>query len=210
MHLYVVIEWLDLVCRALPGCEHRSLLHNSAAALIALESRAARVAYHRGEIRDRKRKETSVMRFAPHAVRTATLLAAFALVAAACNARAGGGSAADASIGFVTPSDGATVSVPFDVELKASEPLGDPSTGNRHAHIYFDTGTDAADYDIVYGTTWQVTRDLAPGEHTLTVALANPDHSLAGPTQQITITVSGSGGSPSEGASPSSAPPNRY
>jgi len=150
-------------------------------------------------------------------VRAALLLAAFALVATACSVNAGAGSASNATIGFVSPSDGATVSLPFDVELQASEPLGDPSTGNRHAHIYFDTGTDAADYDIVYGTTWQVTRQLTPGKHTLTVALANPDHSLAGPTQQITVTVAGgSNASPSGGAtdsgsaSPSTPPPPQY
>jgi hypothetical protein len=128
------------------------------------------------------------------------LLVAFALVAGACNLAGAGGSASNATIGFVKPSDGAAVTIPFDVQLEASEPLGEPSTGQRHAHIYFDTGTDAADYDIVYGTTWTVTRQLTPGQHTLTVALANPDHSLAGPQQDITVTVSGGS------ASPSSAP----
>jgi hypothetical protein len=85
-------------------------------------------------------------------------------------------------------------------------PLGPPETGNHHAHIYFDTGTNASDYDIVYGTSATVTRPLAPGRHTLIVALANPDHSLAGPTQQVTVMV-GSGGSPSGGpGGPSPAP----
>ena len=151
-----------------------------------------------------------------HGARAAFLVVALALVAAACSVNAGTGSASEATIGFVSPSDGATVSIPFDVKLRASEPLGDPSTGNRHAHLYFDTGTDAADYDIVYGTTWQVTRQLAPGQHTLTVALANPDHSLVGPTQQITVTVAaGSDASRSAAptasgsAKPSTAPPPR-
>jgi hypothetical protein len=149
------------------------------------------------------------MRNALHAGRVVGLLASLALVAAACNAGSGAGGSSNASIGFVTPSDGATVSVPFDVQLEASEPLGEPSTGNRHAHIYFDTGTDAADYDIVYGTTWQVTRQLTPGQHKLTVALANPDHSLAGPTQEITITVSGSPAESNGASSGSSTPPPR-
>jgi hypothetical protein len=152
----------------------------------------------------------------PHDVRAVIALVALALVAGACSVNAGAGSASDASIGFVSPSDGATVSIPFDVELKASEPLAEPSTGNRHAHIYFDTGTDAADYDIVYGTTWQVTRQLTPGQHTLTVALANPDHSLAGPTQQITVTVAAGsdgtngGATGSSSAKPSPPPPRQY
>ena len=133
-----------------------------------------------------------------------------AIVVAACSAgiQAGGADGGNATIGFVSPTDEATVSVPFDVELEASEPLDEPQTGNRHAHIYFDTTTDAADYDIVYGTSWQVTRPLEPGEHTLTVALANPDHSLAGPTQAITVVVDEDGAveSPGTAASPPPGP----
>jgi hypothetical protein len=70
----------------------------------------------------------------------------------------------------------------------------------------------------VYGTTWQVVRQLTPGEHTITVALANPDHSLAGPTEQIHVTVGddgatdGGGMSASQPASPapSEAPEIQY
>jgi hypothetical protein len=135
----------------------------------------------------------------------------FAIAACTSGGQAAGGSAAQgATIGFGAPQDGATVPIPFDVQLDSSVPLGEPSTGNHHAHLYFDTGTDAADYDIVYGTSWQVTRQLAPGEHMITVALANPDHSLAGPTQEITVTVGrggGSGGSPAPAASPSAPGP---
>jgi hypothetical protein len=154
------------------------------------------------------------MRNLLHATRFVALGAALSLVVAACSVGAGAGAdASDATIGFVTPSDGATVSAPFDVELEASEPLGDPSTGNRHAHIFFDTSTDSAEYDIVYGTTAQVTRDLGPGEHTLIVALANPDHSLAGPTQEISITV-GEGDAEGEatdaGADTSATPPPAF
>ena len=133
------------------------------------------------------------MRTPFRAMRTFTLGIAVALVATACSV--GAQDAGDASIGFVTPSDGATVSIPFDVEIEASEPLDEPTTGNRHAHIYFDSiSTNPADYDIVYGTTWEVTRELAPGEHTLIVALANPDHSLVGAQEEITVTVGEGGG----------------
>ena len=137
--------------------------------------------------------------------------AVLALVTSACSigTQAGGG-ASGASIAFDSPSDGMTVSVPFQVKLNSSLPLGAPETGNHHAHIYFDTiSTNQADYDIVYGTSEMVTRPLSPGKHTLIVALANPDHSLAGPQQQITVTVSAAGapgGGSSAGASPSVAP----
>jgi len=147
-----------------------------------------------------------------HATRALAAGAAIAVVATACSVGAGS-DASGATIGFVSPSDSATVSIPFDVELEASEPLGDPSTGNRHAHIYFDTSTDSADYDIVYGTTAQVTRDLGAGEHTLIVAMANPDHSLAGPTQEITITVGAGdeeGDATDAGADASPTPPPAF
>lgn len=127
---------------------------------------------------------------------------ALALVVGACSAavQAGGGTAGGATISIATPTAGAEVAVPFDVRLDSNVPLGTPDTGNHHAHLYFDTGTDAADYDIVYGTSWQVTRPLSPGKHTIIAALANPDHSLAGPTQTITVTVVGSGAGGPSGA----------
>jgi len=132
------------------------------------------------------------------------------LVLAACSSEAGATGSADATIAIAAPGDGSSVQVPFDVQLDSSVPLGEPETGNHHAHLYFDTGTDSADYDIVYGTTAQVTRPLDPGEHTVTVALANPDHSLAGPTQSITIQVGegAAGGGESSAPSPTEAPPD--
>lgn len=144
------------------------------------------------------------------------------LVLAACNAGArygaGGTTAPGVALGssggaptiaIASPGDGAQVSVPFALSLESNVPLGAPETGDHHAHLYFDSGTDAADYDIVDGNTWQVTRSLSPGEHKITVALANPDHSLAGPTQTVTVTVtagSGAGSSPAP-ASPSPSDP---
>lgn len=160
---------------------------------------------------------------------TGLLAIPIALVLAACSSGSGSGAgsyglggqvaggnagagadAGGASIAFANPTDGATVSIPFDVSIDASVPLGDPGTGNHHAHIYFDTDTSAADYDIVYGNTGQVTRQLSPGQHTLTLALANPDHSLAGPTQSITIQVgeAGAGGSGGAGASGEAGAPS--
>jgi hypothetical protein len=142
----------------------------------------------------------------------ASLAIVVALIVAACSsggqagAPGGSGVAANgAAISITAPADGAEVSVPFDVQLDSTVSLGEPETGDHHAHLYFDTSTDAADYDIVYGTSSQVTRPLEPGQHTITVALANPDHSLAGPTQSITVTVTGS--APAGGPADASPPP---
>jgi hypothetical protein len=149
------------------------------------------------------------LRFHGHFLKALALASIVAMVAVACS-EAAGGNAAEQTIAIASPADGATVSIPFDVQLESSVPIGEPETGNHHAHLYFDTDTDAADYDIVYTNTWQVTRDLAPGEHTIIVALANPDHSLAGPTQEIHVTVSADGGSDGgsgDGGAPAPASP---
>ena len=143
------------------------------------------------------------MRFSGHFLKALALASIVAMVAVACS-EAVGGNAGEETISIASPADGATVSVPFDVQLESSVPIGEPETGNHHAHLYFDSDTNAADYDIVYGTTWQVTRDLGPGEHTIIVALANPDHSLAGPTQEIHVTVARAGGD--GGAAPPASP----
>ena len=138
------------------------------------------------------------------------LAAILALITAACS-QSGGGDASGATISFATPSNGATVSVPFEVKLNASVPLGAPETGNHHAHIYFDSiSTNTADYDIVYGTSEMVTRQLSPGQHTLIVALANPDHSLVGPKQEIKVTVSSGGASGGTGSASAAATPRGY
>jgi hypothetical protein len=142
------------------------------------------------------------LRFSGHLLKVLALASIVAIVAVACS-EAVGGNAGEQTIAIASPADGATVSVPFDVRIESSVPIGEPETGNHHAHLYFDTDTNAADYDIVYSTTWQVTRDLAPGEHTIIVALANPDHSLAGPTQEIHLTVSDAGDG---GAAPPTSP----
>jgi hypothetical protein len=148
------------------------------------------------------------LRFSGHLLKGLALASIVAMVAVACS-EAAGGNAGEQTIAIASPADGATVSMPFEVQLDSSVPIGKPDTGNHHVHLYFDTDRSAADYDIVYSTTWQVTRDLAPGEHTIIAVLANPDHSLAGPTQTIHVTVSGSGGGgggAGGAAAPSAAP----
>jgi hypothetical protein len=133
------------------------------------------------------------------------LIAVLVLGGAAIQATTGGG-VNGMTIAASSPADGSQVTIPFDVTIQSNVPLGPPESGNHHAHLYFDTGTDATDYDIVYGNTWQVTRQLSPGKHTIIVAMANPDHSLAGPTQTFTVNVGGSGSGGSGGSAAPAAP----
>jgi hypothetical protein len=136
-------------------------------------------------------------------LRLLLLLGAVALLAAACGGGSGGlgygddGAAASGgggdgmTIGIVSPADGAEVTEPFTLKVSSSEPLGDPGTGRHHVHVWFD-GKEA-DYKINYTDTFKV-EGLPAGEHVITAALANADHSLAGPRSQVTVTVAGGDG----------------
>jgi hypothetical protein len=125
------------------------------------------------------------------------LIGAVALLAAACGGGGGlggdgtGGGGEGMTIGIATPADGADVTQPFTLKVTASVPLGDPETGRHHVHVWFDG--QEADYRINYSDTFQV-EGLPAGEHVVTAALANADHSLAGPRSEVTVAVAGGDG----------------
>lgn len=96
--------------------------------------------------------------------------------------------------------------MPFDIQLESNVPLGPPDTGNHHVHFYFDSDISSADYQLVYGDSAPVERELAAGEHTIIASLRNADHSDAGPSQEITVNVTG--GSGGDGASESEPAPS--
>jgi hypothetical protein len=124
------------------------------------------------------------------------LLGVVALLAAACSdANAGSG---DTSMTITAPEDGAEVSTPFTLTVDASVALDEPSTGEHHVHLCFDGADCDAEYQLVYGTTFEV-GDLPPGEHMIEASLRNADHSDAGLTDEITVTVSGAGGAGTDG-----------
>lgn len=126
------------------------------------------------------------------------LIGAVALLAAACGEGGGlgddgaaGGGGEGMTIGIASPADGADVTQPFTLKVTTSVPLDDPETGRHHVHVWFDG--QEADYKINYTDTFQV-EGLAPGEHVITAALANADHSLAGPKSEVTVAVGGGDG----------------
>lgn len=128
------------------------------------------------------------------------LIGAVALLAAACGGggRGGDGTVGTAggggegmTIGIAAPADGADVTQPFTLKVTASVPLGDPETGRHHVHVWFDG--QEADYRINYTDTFRV-EGLPAGEHVITAALANADHSLAGPRSEVTVAVGGGDG----------------
>jgi hypothetical protein len=116
----------------------------------------------------------------------------------------GGGGGEEMSAEIVSPADGDTVGAPVDLELDSSEDVGEPDTGLHHFHVFVDG--DDVEYEIAYEESHTIERDLSDGEHTIEVALANPDHSLVdGATRdEITVTVGEGGGAGSGGTTETS------
>jgi hypothetical protein len=132
----------------------------------------------------------------------AASLAALALVLAACGDdddattadagdTGGGGGGDELTIDLAQPADGDEVGDTFDVELDSSVELGEPDTGLHHVHLYYDGETADGEYDLVYGTSFTVERDLGEGEHTVEAVIANADHSLTDARDEVTVTVGG-------------------
>jgi hypothetical protein len=120
------------------------------------------------------------------------------LAATACakkNSPASGGSSSGGMwVKITSPTAGASVKMPLTIQLQASVPLGDPSTGEHHVHLCVDGAScDSGNYVLVYGNSGQIT-GLSAGTHTITASLRNADHSAAGAQTSVTVTVSGSGG----------------
>src|SRR4051794_26780428 len=132
----------------------------------------------------------------------AVLALAIALVAAACSDGSSSASKGLAAVRITSPADGATVGHTFTVRLEPSVPIGEPSTGRHHVHLYYDgnRSSNEADYDKAYDPTFTVTR-LGPGRHAIEAVLANADHSVTAAHTQISVNVS-------EGAPNDQAPSN--
>jgi hypothetical protein len=136
-------------------------------------------------------------------VRFIAAIAAVAFAVAACGSGSDGTAGASAGgekVTITSPSDGATVDIPFKLKWNSTVPLGPTDSGKDHVHVYVDGQTN--DYTVVGGTEFQV-KGLSPGKHTVEISLQHADHSPVGPKSQISVMVGGSGGSqsPSEGGS---------
>lgn len=110
-----------------------------------------------------------------------------ALAAMAC------ADSSSAQVIIESPTEGATVESPVELEMSANGAgIGAPDTGNRHFHVYVD---GSSDYEIVYETS--TTLDLSPGQHTIEVVLAEPNHEETSSTASVTVEVTGGEASPS-------------
>lgn len=109
--------------------------------------------------------------------------------------------ASAASVRFVEPADGATVSSPVTVRMEATglqiEPAGAIREGTGHFHVIVDDRCSTPgqivpndDTHIHYGKGQQEAQlDLPPGQHTLCLQAADGVHTALNLTDEITITV---------------------
>jgi len=114
------------------------------------------------------------------------------LVAAACGddstagATAGGGDGQ--AISIESPADGEEVTLPLKVEVSTSEDIGPEESGKNHWHLFVDG--EELEYTVETSAEAMLD-DLSPGEHTINATLQHADHSSAGASDEITVTVSG-------------------
>lgn len=118
-------------------------------------------------------------------------LASMATLALVVALGAGCGSEPEETVDIVAPGAGEAVSVPFEVTVEASVPLGSPADGLHHVHIWF--GDDLESYLVVEHNVVQI--NYAPdGAHQMHVSLRNSDHSSAGVETSVPLTISGGTG----------------
>jgi hypothetical protein len=95
------------------------------------------------------------------------------------------------SIAVISPAPGAQVTVPFEVVLETSVPLGPSNQEDRHhAHIWF--GDDQDTFLVVESTTQMITNAPA-GEHVMHVTLHLADHTPTGAEASVTLIIANPG-----------------
>ena len=87
----------------------------------------------------------------------------------------------------VGPATGDVVTVPFDVTIDSSVPLGPQHEGFHHVHIWF--GDDEAAQTIGEGQVVQI-HHAPDGEHEMHVSLRHADHTYAGAETKVRIVIS--------------------
>ena len=120
-----------------------------------------------------------------------SLIAVALLAAAACGddstaGASGGGGAPEISI--ESPADGDEVTLPLKVEVSTSVDIGPEESGKDHWHLFVDG--EELEY-TVEPSSEAMLDDLSRGEHTINATLQHADHSSAGASDEITVTVTG-------------------
>jgi hypothetical protein len=121
-----------------------------------------------------------------------SLIAVSLLVAAACGDDSTAGAAADGGdgqgISIESPADGDEVTLPLKVEVATSVDIGPEESGKDHWHLFVDG--EELEYSVETSNEAMLD-DLSPGDHTINATLQHADHSSAGASDEITVTVTG-------------------
>ncbi|MBI2238812.1 MAG: hypothetical protein HYU54_09870 [Actinobacteria bacterium] len=113
-------------------------------------------------------------------------LLAVALGLAACAKQDSSGSGGS-GLSITSPIDGASVASPLKLVLSApGVEIGSPETGNMHFHVHID---DSKDYAVLTSAEGEI--QVPGGEHTITVVLAEPNHSETDTAASVTVAVTG-------------------
>lgn len=112
-------------------------------------------------------------------------LLAVVAIGAAIVARSSGSEPSAISFQIASPASDTSVSspVPLNVVLQGAK-LGLPTDGLDHLHIAVDGGQTLAIYE-----TPEPSLTLPPGQHTLIVEVAGPDHQALSAAQSVTFVV---------------------
>jgi hypothetical protein len=98
---------------------------------------------------------------------------------------------AEATLTIMTPADGDTVTVPFEVTADAGVELGPVEDEVHHLHIWFgDDPTDQEGFEL--HTSARTMVEQAPGgEQTMWVQVHTFDHQPAGDPVAVSLTIEG-------------------
>lgn len=89
------------------------------------------------------------------------------------------------SFEIVSPQAGSTVSSPVQLKVAVSgAKIGKPTSGNDHLHVKVDDGKPTPVYN-----SDPMTLSLKPGQHTISVELAEPTHQPIGSWKTVKFTV---------------------
>ena len=133
----------------------------------------------------------------------AAITVAGAGLLSACSSNAGASDGGSPTLTITSPKANAKVTSSVDVTWDTNVDLGVPDTGLDHVHVFVDG--QANDYTVVGSDHFTVT-GLTPGNHTIDVTLQHADHSSAGASDDVNVTVAKSGAStptPSPSPTPS-------
>ncbi len=120
-----------------------------------------------------------------------SLVAVTLLLAAACGDDSTAGAASgdgEPAISIESPADGDEVTLPLKVEVSIRVDIGPEESGKDHWHLFVDG--EELEY-TVEPSSEAMLDDLSPGEHTINATLQHADHSSAGASHEITVTVTG-------------------